>query len=255
MRVKFTLDGEDLEINVPYSLSEITFSDFCDFRQREAAYFERTNSDPVAASALLADAVGAIVGDNAANLPFAYEGDADFIDTDYRLGLGDPLSVLRLYAHFVGMVRTYRPANIPNTLTLTHEGKSFSIVAGEALRVLSGRALTTGEAVEVLEYQRRAAAQIETDPKEIGNLDFTLGLTEFAILVRQPGERFPSDETDREKFINRRRALFASLDLEQVLAVRFFLLSTLTGSGKTRTTNFSGKAARRRKRLRSRKAK
>jgi hypothetical protein len=101
--------------------------------------------------------------------------------------------------------------------------------------------MTTGEVFECLEYQRRNKERREQHPTEVGNLEFSLGLSEFAILVRQPGEKLPSNKSQRRRFIERRREFFADLQLDKVLDVRFFFLRSLLRFGTIPSTSISGR--------------
>lgn len=241
----FQVDNERCSIDVPMHPSEIPFSNFCDFKGGENAYWdinkeaEQDATEPVNA---LLNALKCVVSGDLEKLPFSIPND-DFqtlIDTKYQIKVGDELSILRVYAHFVVMIQEYKPDSIPEIFKLRWLGKKYMVKSGEAARVLAGRPLTTGEAIEVLEYQRRAGKAAELKPGEQGNIEFTLGLTEFAILVRKPGERLPKERKDIDRFITQRQRLFKNLPLDKVIDLRFFLLNALVKSSLTRITGSSG---------------
>ena len=147
------------------------------------------------------------------------------MDRKYRIKAGDELSILRLYVHILTIIREFKPTKIPRSYVLSKDGKTFVIGAKAAAEMLlgkSGGSVATGEALEILEYQRRYALALKNKPLEVGNLDFTLGLTEFAILVRQNGERLPWEKGDLDRFIQERREFFKDLPLDEVLSIRFF---------------------------------
>lgn len=245
MTLLFEIDNEEQRIDVPLHPSEIPFSDFCDFRGAENAYWdinkEADPDDPEPVNALLR-ALKCVVSGDLDKLPFSIPGDdfQDLVDTGFQVQVGVELSILRVYAHFVVMVQDYKPESIPETFRLKWHGKKYIVKSGEAARVLTNRPLTTGETIEALEYQRRAGKAAELKPGEMGNIEFTLGLTEFAILVRKIGEKLPIERKDLDRFINQRQRLFKNLPLDKVIDLRFFLLNALVRLKVIRTTGFSG---------------
>lgn len=245
MILLFQVDEHGYSIDLPMHLSEVKFSDFCDFKAAENAYWEINKEadpeDPEPVSALLR-ALKCVVRGDLEQIPFAGASDSysDLIETGYQLRIGDEISILRIYAHLVVLVQEYKPETIPETLTLSWLGNAYTVHSGPTARILSGRYLTTGEAIEVLEYQRRAGKAVEATPGETGNIEFTLGLTEFAILVRREGEKLPSDRKELTRFINGRQKIFSGLPLDRVMDLRFFLLNALVKSRKTQITGSSG---------------
>lgn len=245
MTLIFQIDNEQKRINLPFSVEEISYSAFCDFRQLESEYWDLNKSEQVdsseAANKLL-DALKTLVQGDIDELPFAHK-DEDWqtlIDTAYLVSLGDELSIMRVYAHLVNLIAEYKPESIPETFVWAWMKNKYIIKSGPAARILENKPLGTGEAIECMEYQRRAAKAKEANPSNAGNIDFELGLTEMAILLRKPGERLPSNRKKLDQFINSRRRLFSNMPLSEVLNVRFFLLSALIKLHKTKTTNSSG---------------
>lgn len=258
-------DGDDLfNLKIPYDVSSITFSEFCDFQTEERAYIELRNPpelkedgsnreevdnfEPDLEDCMrqLTKAVGTMIDGDISRLPFTIVEDRvdALIDGGYKIGLEDDLSVLRIYAHLLTVIRNFKPLQIPETFTTDFKGEVFEITYKRASQMLTGKAVSVGEAVEVLEYQRRLQLLLKERPLEIGNLDFTLGLTEISLLLRKPGERLPWDRTKLNEFIQDRRELFKDLSLEVVLSIRFFLLNTLLRYEKTQTINSFGKVLR-----------
>lgn len=237
-------DGSEEAINVPMHPREISFSRFCDFRNARAT-FEDAELDPQEYAAQLTAGLNHLVpGIRVAGIPFTLDEDwdKDLVDGGYFIKVGDQLSILRIYAHIVNVVNSYQPEEVPDIFRFTHQGQDFEIQRRRAADAMLGR--TTGEMIETLEYQRRATLLMESERKDVGNLDFELGLTELAILVRQPGEELPADKPSRDAFIEKRRRLFASVDLETIIGIRFFFLSSLLASRTTPTTATFGKVLR-----------
>ena len=261
-------------LTLPLTPKEIDFSDFCDFQKEERLYIDLSSPPeelseeeleswvfPVDESvkqltravSMLAPEV--FVEKDKVILPFNIEGEKakDLIDGGFTISIGDDLSILRLYSHLINIIRKYQPQEIPITFTLTHKGKSFELKREQVVKILTKQSFTTGESVEVMEYNRRKELVVQDKPLEIGNLDFELGLTEVAILVRQPGEPLPWEKKDLDNFIEERRELFKTVKLSDVIALRFFLLDSLITYGRIKTINSFGKEPRNPSVLKSRK--
>lgn len=254
MTVLFTHDKTDLTLAVPLTADEITYSAFLDYQQAEARFIEvnrEHNTDRFdLVEAALIEAVRVICGPHVADLPFtANEGAlGTMIEEGYQIGLGSDLSVLGLYAHLTVLLKTanyhgdLKPDNLPAFLVIEHGGKSYRVVGQQAARVMSSKPLTAGEAIEVSEYRRRHSEAVAARVQDGSALDFTLGLSEFAILVRRPGERLPSDDEKRERWITERRELLADLSLTDVMKVRFFLTAALLKLANDNSTDSLPKA-------------
>jgi len=234
-------DDKVYTIDIP-TIDEIKFSDWCDFRTSEARYMDQ-DITPAEANQNLKESLKHIIRGNLDILPAYVKGDetAKLIENGYYLKIGDEVSVMRIYAHLVTMIQAYMPDKIPHTFRLRWGGKKFTIQKQPIARVLLGRPMTTGEALEVLEYQRRASASMETTPKDIGNIDFNLGLREIAILLRKQGEELPAERTERIRFINSRMELFKDIPLRTILDLRFFFALSLMSYTTTKTILSSGK--------------
>ncbi len=230
-RIWYKQNRHTYSIEVPVHVSQIKFSEFCDFRQLEAQYLNDEEMNPAEVAVLLKNAIGKIVSGELHPLPVNHEGDnpKEILNTSYRLGVGDPLSLNRIYAHLVTIIQEYAPDKIPQTFRTRLFGKKFIIQRDKVARILLDDPLTTGESLEVLEYQRRATKRMETSPKDTGNIDFNLGLRELAILVRQKGEELPAIRDERIRFINARMNLFKDVTLDIILDIRFFFASSLIG--------------------------
>lgn len=243
MKLYFELDGDELSLDIPFSVHEITFNDFCDFKTAEAKFLKGIeDKDGETATWALIEALNRLIEGPVNCLPLDVKGDdlQELIESEYRIGIGDELSVNRLYVHIITTINTFLPESIPEVWELKSLGFGKS-----AFRVLTKEPLTTGEALELLEFQRRAARALEETPHEVGNIDFTLGLTELALLCRKKGEHLPSERPKLDRFLNERRKVFAAATMDEILTLRFFLHRWLARSTKTRNINFSGTVHRR----------
>lgn len=275
MKITFYHEDELYSIDCPIQVREIYFEDFCDFRTEERKYLfmcrppdleeDGSNKDAVESWEMPVDdaikqlvlAVEQLVKGDVREIPFSLPGEdvSQLINSKYRIQPKDDLTITRLYSHLLTIIQEYKPARIPATYILEKGGRRFVIASKPAAEILlnkTGGKLATGHALEILEYQRRYAKALQDKPLEVGNLDFTLGLTEFAILVRQEGERLPWDKTELDDFIRERREFFRDLTLDEVFGVRFFLLNSLLLYRQSRLTGYSGRGDRRRRKRKGR---
>lgn len=233
-------------LDIFYNVSERTFEQFCDFKTAEVEFWRvarsENPSEEIDTREALRRALNHLILGNY-DLPYNVNSERliDLQESGYLVNQGDELTLIRLYAHCLNVINSFVPQEIPETFRFTHKGKNFEIEPKPAARMLTGISFTAGEAIEVLEYMKRAQEAVKKNPSQEGNIDFTLGLTEFAILVRQKGERLPAERPRLEKFISIRRELFKSLSLDKVLEIRFFFLNILLSLGTIPTTRPFGK--------------
>ena len=100
--------------------------------------------------------------------------------------------------------------------------------------------VSTGEAIEVLEFRRIAEKNLEEKKFALGSMDFTLGLRELAILVRKKGEALPWNRKELESFLNDRMQTFRTVTAGEVLTLRFFLINSYLIWLQNQTINSSG---------------
>lgn len=147
------------------------------------------------------------------------------------------LSVMRMYVHVCNMIDYWQPKTVAATYKIKWKGEWYHINPQEAINALTGRVYTAGEAITVLELQKKTQAMIDNHGDKQGNLAFSLGLQEFAILMRKKDEPLPVNRRERIRFIDKRVKLFNDLPYSVVLKARFFLLRILTAYVKTQLTN------------------
>ena len=80
---------------------------------------------------------------------------------------------------------------------------------------------------------RKLEAEIDTDGDPNGNLLFAQYLRMIAILARKEGEKLPTNDGDRERWIQGRMIHLQGIDTATALDVDFFLSGLLTRSKKT----------------------
>jgi hypothetical protein len=238
------------ELFIPADCSEIKFSQYIEMSKREQKFFEcnKAAGDDVLERAdinveYVMECVSAICGDVG---DMVYNDGADveqMVNRGYNAllpsNMGQELTVARLYAHIVTLISSYEPKQLPLDMVFEWGGSTYTINKDEAARSLLNIPLTAGEVVVTLELQKKTAKMVQKKGDVDGNFAFNLGIQEFAVLVRKLGERLPSNRRERISFIDKRSRLFATLPMDIVLDVRFFLLRTLKDYIKTRLTSFS----------------
>jgi hypothetical protein len=242
------------KLNVPLHVGEILWADWCDFQQKEIEYFEARDNEDVRDSIIkMMEAVMTICdipGEpfSVKDLPYSIdENDAKLIDQGYFLGFGEEVSVLRLYAHLVTMVTGYKPEKLDSDNFKIQVGEEvFCIDQERAGKTMAMDGVTTGEAIEILEFQRIAREGLRAKRVDFGNMDFTLGLKSLAVLVRKPGEELPFNRQECDFFLNNRMNVFKDVvTVEEVLTLRFFLINSYLIYQTTQSTRFSSKGFRR----------
>lgn len=254
MLLRFQVDDLIYSITIPLSPEEISFSDFCDFRKLESAYIDANTSEDRKSDKpllLLMDALSTIVKGDLSKIPVAIDGDdyESFYDKGFILKPGDDITVLRIYFHILTVINKYVPEEIPQTFTVKRsvfpwiKDPEYIVRSESAARVLANRPFTTGEMLEVLEYQRLSehSVRVGGDP---ANVEFTLGLAEVSILLRKPGEDLPTSRRKLKQFIRERSEIFGNLPLSVILDLRFFLIAALLKLRTTVGLDSFGKARR-----------
>lgn len=238
-------------IDLPLAVSERTFGTWCDFRTAEAKYHESNAEEPPESEIPIVrfiECLRVLVPGEIDNIPLSVGSEDDDFDdlrdSGYLIGLDEEISLTRIYAHLLNLVKQYVPETIPDLVFTLSWPKlatdKYMIKSSKAARILRNRSLTTGEAIEILDYRRRADVAVSAVPDEKGNTEFTLGLSEIAILLRKPFERLPSDRRELDRFIKERRELFAEIPLNYILDIRFFLIAALLKSGQTTDSDSFG---------------
>ena len=268
MTLLTNIDGENHELPLPLDASEWHFGQFCDFRAYENRFHQvnaRVESealDSKIAERAMAEALEKVVGPIIHELPVGLPGDdiAALFNENYRITIGTELSQTRIYAHLASIavaceanseevLEKYPLDTLPYCLKIELQGRQFKVLRDRTARVLSGQPLTTGEAIECHEYRRRYSEERPKikgfeQPDRASALDYTLGLTEVAILLRRFGEQLPADDGARDRWLNRRRDLLRDIDLQTVQAIRFFPVAALLRFARGGNTNSSPKALR-----------
>lgn len=248
-------------LQIPLTLHEITFGQFCDFRTYEGKYLESVKveqeaseegssvKDPARSLSLLTKALSFIFGPAIYDLPvssgnsFSEAVDSGRYFKPFQSIDDYDLTLFGCYSHLFTLIQGYKTDHDKPNFTVEVRGQKYELDRKRAGRILLGYGLTTGETIEILEYQRRAAKLAEDNPSEEGNIDFNLGINEVAILLRKKGEQLPASESEMKEWLKERRQVFKEVPLATVLDLRFFLLHSLTYYVKTRGFSSFGKGS------------
>jgi hypothetical protein len=237
-------------INLPLTAHEIPWEAFCDFKDQEQEYFKAIENENgfseliTSNQAMIAitKALEYVFGDWIITLPFALEEPSDDLFLNgFTVTLGDDLSVMRLYAHLNTVINTFKPETLKDKVfKLVIGGEEYQLDQLKAAKFLTLEGVSTGEAIEVLEFRRIAEKNLEEKKFALGSMDFTLGLRELAILVRKKGESLPWNRKELESFLNDRMQTFRTVTAGEVLTLRFFLINSYLLWLQSQITNSSG---------------
>lgn len=233
------------KINLPLTPHEIQWEAFCDFKDQEQEYFTAQEAeDSQAAMIAITKALAYVYGDWILDLPFSIEEDLEELFlSGFTVTLGDDLSVMRLYAHLNTIINTFKPETLSDKVfKLVISGEEYQLDQLKAAKFLTLGGVSTGEAIEVLEFRRIAEKNLEEKKFALGSMDFTLGLRELSILVRKKGEALPWNRKELEAFLNSRMEIFRRVTAGEVLTLRFFLINSYLLWLQNQITNFSGTA-------------
>lgn len=232
-------------INLPLTAHEVQWEVFCDFKDQEQEYFKaQEDEDSQAAIIAITRALAYVYGDWILDLPFTLDEPIDKLFLDgFTVTLGDDLSIMRLYAHLNTIINTFKPETLKDKVfKLVISGEEYQLDQLKAAKFLTLEGVTTGEAIEVLEFRRIAEKNLEEKKFALGSMDFTLGLRELAILVRKKGEALPWNRKYLEAFLNSRMEIFRGVTAGEVLTLRFFLINSYLLWLQNQTINSSGTA-------------
>jgi len=230
-------------INLPLTAHEVNWEAFCDFKDEEQEYFKaQEDEDSQAAIVSITRALAYVYGEWIWDLPFTLDEPIDklFLDS-FTVTLGDDLSIMRLYAHLNTIINTFKPDTLKDKVfKLVIGGEEYQLDQLKAAKFLTLEGVSTGEAIEVLEFRRIAEKNLEEKKFALGSMDFTLGLRELAILVRKKGEALPWNRKELEAFLNDRMQTFRTVTAGEVLTLRFFLINSYLLWLQNQITNSSG---------------
>lgn len=263
--MKFEINSTIFDI--PLSLDELEYHRFIDMqkavelmnndvfeaRKEIEDRIERENLTQMQAAKLLATAgaiddghihniVSKAVTGDLSKLPndFPDELLSDLFNIDFFLTFGKDVSVQRLYVHLFTIIDNFYDEKVHLGKSVNHSvewfetakkrkpcvyvierGRTQSMITGERVK------FTTGETIEIKEWQRLTNGAIKSKGDPEGNFAFSLGLAEVSIICRKPGEELPFLKSERDAFIKQRMKIFSDLPTSEVLRVRFFLLRIL----------------------------
>lgn len=258
--------SDNTELEIPIFVHEIILYRYISFNRKRTEWHELLVKDKFEGNDIeklqdcLLEVLPMLVDGDLSELPFyeKVEGINFMLDVEFK----GVLSLWHIYTHLLNLIESYKPIE-----TLDYSFEWFDIVNGKTIpttyyvepdrakRLLTRKHYTSGEYIELKEYERKVEqskiskakkdgfTEIK-DPKERpesydreliltgdkkGNLAFALSKWKLAILARPEGERLPLNKSERESLIERRRKLFNEITLDIYLNVGFFLLSIVKG--------------------------
>lgn len=206
---------------------------------------ERALEDSEASANHIIDLLAIVLDGDWDQIPFSVPGDnvQELMVAGFRYNLDtaltEELSLMRLYVHLVNIINGYEEKAVDPDFSLDWKGQTYYIDPLEAYKALSGMDFTAGEAITVLEFQKKTLEKIAAKGDRDCNLSFNLGAREIAVLLRKKGEKLPFKSRERISFINARVKIFQDLPLDIVLNIRFFFLNILEKYELIQDINFS----------------
>lgn len=222
-------EGKEYRFDIPFSSSDVTFSNFLDFRAADQRYL---TSDGDSVFERMIECIGTVASGDWDMLPVYLEGD-ESIQKNYTIEIGIELSIVRVYSH----LRTIMSEDddndkISNDTKILYKGDEYIV------HTYFNSSMTAGEFIETLELERTVGPSIQKGDPD-GILEFQLGLRQMAILLRKPGEKLPSRKGDRDKWIKDRAKYLEELPLSVVVQVRHFFFRSMTEYLLKESTRFS----------------
>ncbi len=218
-------------MNIPIDIRQITYGQYCEFKAYDEQYRSYVIADEATEEEIhasltgrltaMTSAVKAIVGD-IGDLPIYADSE---LPADYKLAIGDSLSLQALYLHIVNVINDYVPEAWNQVIV---KGQNYYMSARTIENLFKP---TVQEAITVLEFNRALAMRSQTDLD--GNIAYNMGLRTFAILVRKEGELLPEDRVAVQTFVDKRSKLFSDITMDVCLDVNAFFLKTLSELAQT----------------------
>ena len=223
-----SFDGEVVAtLAIPETPEEVTFEQYVNFSKAMihfADYLEKT-PDP-AADEYLTKQVELLCA-------FFKEEFSVFEDMDFSGATDDQAiemekSVISMINYLKGLIESYYNPSLRNAKNyrFKYKGRTFHIpyyrASAYVKDMLKRPNVKVGEAVELLEIARIKDALIN-EGDDHGSEFFTKGLTNLAILCREPGEDLPEDPAGMKDFIKERVHFFSEINMCIPRDVAFFL--------------------------------
>ena len=223
-------------ISVPFHVSDIRFSDFCDFKMYEKMYFDAGRKNEIAEQKrALIQCVKCLITATSQKetkitdlfLELEYEGAAVETLVGFVFNSDSDCSIVKLYAHLVTVINNYTPEKCKE---LTTHGSTFYL-QGTAIKKSimqdENNPLTSGEIIELLELQKGMDGLKTGEFAHDANINFSLGLREMAILYRKENELLPLEKEKIENFIQERSKMFGEVTLNYIFDLAFFFQTFL----------------------------
>jgi len=272
MRLKYKLDnGKEGSIDIPLFVKDINYDQFEDFKAKERLYRdtlskEETDENMEQTQWHMREAIGQIIDGDLSPFPhLLLEDDPKAMLHEYSYQFSpmhDELSVTRIYIHLANLMDSYRSAINPYNYQIEWydidaEGNRYpctyylnpdrgaQLLLGDTAshsNAITGKKYTSGEVLEILEFQRTFSKKIEQTGDHNGNTSFNLGLSEMAILLRKEDYKLPRTRAEFRAHVEHYKKIFAKLPLDIVFDVRFFFLAILKKYGAFLNTNYSLRA-------------
>lgn len=209
------------DVVIPDSFADVKLSQYIDFTTA-ASRIGEDGTNPIVQMAI---AVSEFCGVNLHEMLRANVGDL-YGEIDELDG-----SLRTIFGWISKMCLDFKPAVMePGSASFKYQGQKFNIpviVQGALAGLPILPNVSVVDAVEAFETQRLSQKSIDETGDENGSFLFSYYLRMLAIIARKDGELLPTDENERERFLNERQTFFRDIDAATALNVDFFLFNTL----------------------------
>jgi hypothetical protein len=221
-------DGEPVEIGIPYSLDEITLSEYYDFLIAQAQMFKEIDEAREQGDILTLDRQAALLLDACLNI--VPEAHLFRFDENFRLDQAEQCLIQEnmdvtlnvLFVHILTIIQIYEPSN--NNLRFEHNGEVYKVDPQDLYTVYTGDHRTAGEFIWVKEFQRQLEAENKKrNPYDDGNMSFRFNLYTVSLLARKEGEELPYKESELREFLFKRSKELKDIRASVALDIAFFL--------------------------------
>lgn len=251
-------DGVKHEMTVPYSLHQITISQYYDFQiaydtlvkeaervEELSAKGEDFNKNKVIE--YMIEACKVIVP-NAEILPLnPKENITEYIRQCKLIEANDELTISLLYAHLFNVAQLYK-SDSSKKVEFEYKGDTYKVRAQELWRSWmvdpNYVQMSAGEYLWINEFQRHKAIENEKKAQKYGVLSFRLNLFMLAMLARKEGEQLPYRESELREFVLNRAKHFQEVPASVALDVAFFLSHLIELYEKTPNSNIFSNQSR-----------
>lgn len=142
------------------------------------------------------------------------------IDQSYTISIGDDLSLERIYYHVINVIQRYQPS-VP--MWSDYQWGEYVLPVQMVRGLIEANTLTAGEFIE-MQYLAELNKRVTSGYADVdGNMQYRIGLSQMAVLLKKEGESVPSQKSERDAWLSARCREMKDIPLDVYFDVCFFL--------------------------------